>query len=78
MFGLGITEVIIIVLAIGILLFGSKKIIELARSMGRFTGEFKKGKREIEAEIKNAEESATEAAPVVEDVSSEDSNTPKT
>ena len=55
MFGLGIPEIIIILLAIGILLFGSKKIVELARSMGRFTGEFKKGKHDIESEIKNAE-----------------------
>ena len=58
MFGLGIPEIAIILLAIGILLFGSKKIIEVARSMGRFTGEFKKGKKEIETEIKSAEESA--------------------
>lgn len=58
MFGLGITEVIIIALAIGVLLFGSKKIVELARSMGRFTGEFKKGRRDIENEIKSAEEDA--------------------
>lgn len=55
MFGLGIPEIIVIVLAVGILLFGSKKIVELARSMGRFTGEFKKGKREVEAEIRRAE-----------------------
>ena len=58
MFGLGIPEIAIIILAIGILLFGSKKIIEVARSMGRFTGEFKKGKKEIEKEIKSAEEGA--------------------
>lgn len=56
MFGLGIPEIIIILLAVGVLLFGSKKIIEVARSMGRFTGEFKKGKRDIEAEIKKTQE----------------------
>ena len=56
MFGLGITEVVIILLAVGILLFGSKKIVELARSLGRFSGEFKKGKRDIEAEMKKSEE----------------------
>ena len=55
MFGLGITEVVIILLAVGILLFGSKKIVELARSLGRFSGEFKKGKRDIEAEMKKSE-----------------------
>jgi len=56
MFGLGITEIVIILLAAGILLFGSKKIIELARSMGRFSGEFKKGKKEIEAELREGED----------------------
>jgi len=60
MFGLGIPEIVIILLAVGILLFGSKKIVEMARSMGRFTGEFKKGKRDIETEMKNAEHEATE------------------
>jgi sec-independent protein translocase protein TatA len=76
MFGLGIPEVIIILLAIGILLFGSKKIIELARSMGRFTGEFKKGKKEIESEIKKAENSIEENSRMgeVEDHSEENKN----
>jgi sec-independent protein translocase protein TatA len=70
MFGLGIPEIIIILLAIGIFLFGSKKIIELARSMGRFTGEFKKGKQDIEAEIKSAENNVVESSQVVNDVGS--------
>jgi len=71
MFGLGITEIIIILLAIGILLFGSKKITELARSMGRFTGEFKKGKRDMEEEIKkmNSDDENNDAK-------KEDANTP--
>lgn len=51
MFGLGLPEIIVILLAIGILLFGGKKIVELARSMGRVSGEFKKGKQEIEKEL---------------------------
>ena len=58
MFGLGIPEIIVILLAVGVLLFGSKKIVELARSMGRFSGEFKKGKKEIEAELRQGEEEA--------------------
>jgi len=57
---LGIGEILIIILAIGILLFGGKKIIEVARSMGRFSGEFKKGKKEIEKEMKEAEEKEME------------------
>jgi len=72
MFGLGITEIIIILLAVGILLFGSKKIIELARSMGRFTGEFKKGKKEIEAEIKSAEEDTIQSSSTGEGMNNED------
>jgi sec-independent protein translocase protein TatA len=55
MFGLGFTEIILIVLAIAILFFGGKKVTELARGLGRFSGEFKKGKSEMEKELKEAE-----------------------
>lgn len=58
MFGLGIMEILIIVLAAGLLLFGSKKIVELARSLGRFSGEFKKGRSEVEKELRTAENEA--------------------
>lgn len=51
-------EIVIIVLAIA-LLFGSKNIINLARSMGRMSGEFKKGKIEIEKELREAEAEAS-------------------
>jgi sec-independent protein translocase protein TatA len=54
MFGLGLPEVVIILLVVVILFFGGKKISELARGMGRFTGEFKKGKMEIEKELEEA------------------------
>ena len=50
-------ELIIIALAFGILFFGSKKVTEFAQSMGRFTGEFKKGKAAVERELKMGEES---------------------
>ncbi|MCW9054565.1 MAG: twin-arginine translocase TatA/TatE family subunit [Candidatus Pacebacteria bacterium] len=78
MFGLGISEIIIILLAVGILLFGSNKIVDLARSMGRFTGEFKKGKRDIENEITKAEQENMGGAPVSENdqaLTQEDSST---
>jgi len=49
---LGTTEIIIIVIVVLILLFGGKKILEIARSLGKVKGEFKKGKAEAEKESK--------------------------
>jgi len=46
----GAPEIILIVIVV-ILLFGANKIPELARSLGKATGEFKKGKHDIEAEL---------------------------
>lgn len=56
MFGLGFTEIIIILVVIGVLFFGGKRIPELGRSLGRFTGELKKGKREVEKELQGEKE----------------------
>lgn len=46
----GPLEIVLIVVVI-IVLFGASKIPELARSLGKATGEFKKGKQEIENEL---------------------------
>lgn len=54
MFGLGLPEIAIILIVLAIFFFGGEKISELARGLGRFTGEFKKGKEEMEKEIKKA------------------------
>jgi len=48
---IGTGEIIIIAVGIIVLLFGGKKVAEWSRSLGRATGEFKKGKREIEEEL---------------------------
>ena len=55
MFGnLGAGEIILIVLVV-LLLFGAKKIPELARGLGKGMSEFKKGIKDVETEIKSAD-----------------------
>lgn len=55
MFGnLGAGEIILILLVI-LILFGAKKIPELAKGLGKGMSEFKKGLKDVEDEIKNAE-----------------------
>lgn len=55
MFGpLGMQEMMLIFLII-LLLFGAKKIPELARGIGKGMGEFKKAKEDFEKEIKTGE-----------------------
>ena len=59
---LGITEITLILVVI-LLLFGGKRIPELARSLGRATYEFKKAKNAIKKEadeLKDAIESESE------------------
>jgi len=56
---IGTPEVILIVLVV-LLLFGANKIPEFARSLGKATGEFKKGKQETELEVKEVEKSLKE------------------
>lgn len=58
MFGnLGAGEIILIVLVV-LLLFGAKKIPELARGIGKGMSEFKKGIKDVETEIKSADTDA--------------------
>lgn len=50
---LGSQEILLIFVAI-VLLFGASKLPDLARSMGRSMGEFKRGQVEIENELQSA------------------------
>lgn len=63
---LGFTEILLIALFI-LIVFGAKRIPELARAMGRASYEFKKAKADLEAEsrgLMDAAESAAEAEDV--------------
>jgi len=53
----GIWQILIVVVIVAVL-FGAKKIPELARSIGKAKGEFKKGLIEGEAEENEAEKAA--------------------
>ncbi len=53
---LGSTEIIVLVVVIGVLIFGAKKIPELAKTFGKAKGEFEKGKIEADKDLKNFQE----------------------
>jgi len=60
---------LLIVLLIVVLLFGANKVPRLARASGQAMGEFKRGRDEIEAEIRSGEaEPSTEAEPAADAV----------
>ncbi len=52
--GIGAQELLLILLII-LLLFGARKIPEIARGLGKSVAEFKKGTKDIEEEIKREE-----------------------
>ncbi len=56
---IGPNELIVIIL-IAVLLFGASKIPELARSLGKGVGEFKKAQREAELELRKFERELSE------------------
>ncbi len=49
-------ELIILVIVIGVLIFGAKKIPQLAKTFGKAKGEFEKGKIEADKELKDFKE----------------------
>ena len=58
-----IDDWLIIAVVAGILFYGSSKLPQLAHSLGRSVGEFKKGRLEVERELRA--EQAKAAAPTV-------------
>lgn len=54
MFDIGLPEIIIILIGVVILFYGADKLGDIAKGIGRFSGEFKKGKMEVEKEIEEA------------------------
>ncbi|MGH2661724.1 MAG: twin-arginine translocase TatA/TatE family subunit [Actinomycetota bacterium] len=52
---------LILILAVLLLLFGARKLPDIARSFGRSTTEFKKGLKEGKAEADAEEEAGTES-----------------
>jgi sec-independent protein translocase protein TatA len=60
LFGLGGQELVIILVVV-LLLFGAKKIPELARGLGKGIREFKDASQEIKREIENAGENEEES-----------------
>ena len=59
--GLSMTEILVII-AVILILFGAKKIPELARSLGRASYEFKKAKEDLVKETRELQDAAADNA----------------
>jgi len=57
------SEWIIILIAVGVLIFGAKKIPELARTLGKSKGEYEKGRIESEKDVKDFKEKQNSQKP---------------
>lgn len=51
-----------ILFAVALIVFGAKKLPEIARNLGKGMGEFKKARREFENELKKAEKELENAS----------------
>ena len=58
---------LLVILLIAVLLFGANKIPKLARSTGQAMGEFKRGRQQVEEELKEFEEVADPEADIVDE-----------
>ena len=54
---------LIIAIVVAVLFYGSSKIPQLAHALGRSLGEFKKGRAEVDREMKAEQAAAAAAAP---------------
>ncbi len=73
LFNLGGGEIILI-LALVLILFGAKKLPELARGLGQGIREFKKATREVSDEVQNA---VDETPPPAKRLPQDNQNTPQ-
>ncbi len=67
MFGLGPSELVVILL-IALLIFGPSKLPELGRSLGKAIREFKKVTSEVESEIKQGMNEIESVTKTVNDI----------
>ena len=76
-FGLPGGPELLIILFIAVLLFGANKLPKLARASGEAMGEFKRGRQELEDELKRGVEDGTDDSDLSADapVSDPDSET---
>ena len=73
---LGGWEWVVVILAV-LLLFGAKRIPDLARSLGQSIKEFKKGAREVSDEIQNSVDDKPQKPATPSQTVSQSSNPPK-
>ena len=73
MFGIGPAE-LVVVLVIALVIFGPKKIPEIANALGKSINEFKKGSREIEASVRKEIEASSKDDQTIEAKSESVSN----
>tara|TARA_Y100001951_G_C11259477_1_gene251581 strand:+ start:53 stop:238 length:186 start_codon:yes stop_codon:yes gene_type:complete len=60
---IGGSELIILVVVIGVLLFGAAKIPQLAKTFGKAKAEYKKGEIEGDKELKDIKENKNDETP---------------
>ncbi len=73
---LGLTEILVIFVAI-LLLFGAKRIPEIARALGRASHEFKKAKDEIINETEELKDAAEKKAALEDQAGKKDNDKKK-